>query len=198
MARRLYALVFDGFEMLDLYGPLEMLQDVAEIALVAEGSEAVRASGGPRALPETKLADINPGAEDILLIPGGPGTRALVDHPPLIEAIGRLSEMVGLSVTVCTGAALLARTGHLDGRKATSNKRAFDWVRLQGPRVDWQPSARWVEDGAFLTSSGVAAGMDMALALRARLTDRADAEARAQRIEYRWVPDPNDDPFAVA
>ena len=63
-------------------------------------------------------------------------------------------------MSVCTGSALLARAGVLDGLKATTNKRAFDWVRSQGPRVTWMPRARWVQDGSVFTSSGVSAGMD--------------------------------------
>ena len=71
--------------------------------------------------------------------------------------------------SVCTGAGLLARAGILDGRRATSNKRSLDWVISQGPKVEWVPQARWVEDGKFATSSGVSAGIDMALAIIASI-----------------------------
>ncbi len=145
MARRLYALIFEGFEMLDLYGPLETLQDAADIVAAADGTGPVAASGGPRTLPEAARGVVTPGSDGILLIPGGAGTPALVDHGPLLAAIALLAGTAGMTASVCTGAALLARTGLLDGRKATSNKRAVDWVRSQGPAVDWQPTARWVE-----------------------------------------------------
>ncbi len=197
MRRRILALVFDGFEMLDLFGPLEMLCADHDILLVAEAEGTVTASGGPRVAVDATLSALTPGAEDVLLIPGGAGTRREVDNPALIAGIDRIAGTAGLTATVCTGAALLARTGRIDGRPATTNKRAFDWVVSTRPAVDWQRSARWVEDGAVFTSSGVAAGMDMALALLARLSGEAVAEARARRVEHLWRRDPADDPFAI-
>ena len=91
----------------------------------------------------------------------------------------------------------MAKAGLLDGKRATTNKRAFDWVASQGPNVDWQRKARWVEDGKFITSSGVSAGTDMALALIARLCGIDRAREVAQWAEYVWNEDANDDPFAV-
>lgn len=195
-ARRLLAVAFDGVEMLDLFGPLEMLHDHCDVVLATPGGASVRSQGGPRIQADLALADVRPTPSDILLVPGGPGTRRLVEDTALLGQVARLAPACARVATVCTGAALLARTGLLDGRRATTNKRAFDWVREQGPRVDWQPSARWVPDGPFLTASGVAAGMDMALALLADLEGRAAAEDHARAVEYRWHDDPADDPFA--
>jgi transcriptional regulator GlxA family with amidase domain len=101
-----------------------------------------------------------------------------------------------ITTTVCTGSALLARTGLLDGRPATSNKIAWDWGVQQGPRVKWMRQARWVDDGNIVTSSGVSAGIDMALGLIARLHGRDMALASARYMEYRWHEDAADDPFA--
>jgi transcriptional regulator GlxA family with amidase domain len=86
--------------------------------------------------------------------------------------------------------------GLLDGRRATSNKRAFDWVVEQGPRVQWIRQARWVEDDRFVTSSGVSAGIDMTLAVIAKLTSLDTAEQIAVRMEYEWHRDSSRDPFA--
>ena len=97
---------------------------------------------------------------------------------------------------MCTGTALLARTGLLDGRKATTNKASFDWVKTHGPGVDWQPRARWVVDGKYWTSSGVSAGMDMALALIAHVNGAETAKRVATYAEYRWNVDPDDAPFS--
>jgi transcriptional regulator GlxA family with amidase domain len=97
---------------------------------------------------------------------------------------------------VCTGAALLAKAGILDGRKATTNKRAYAWVVSQGPKVEWIAQARWVEDGKFFTSSGVSAGMDMTLGLIARLHGRQASLEAAQGAEYEWHEDSAWDPFA--
>ena len=101
-----------------------------------------------------------------------------------------------MTTTVCTGSALLARTGLLDGRPATSNKLAWDWVVQQGPAVRWQRRARWVDDGNVLTSSGVSAGIDMALSLVERLNGRDMAVASARNMEYVWNTDPANDLFA--
>ena len=97
---------------------------------------------------------------------------------------------------MCTGSALLARTGLLDGRPATSNKIAWDWVVEQGPRVRWKRRARWVDDGNVLTSSGQSAGIDMALSLIARLNGRDMAVAAAHNMEYVRNEDASNDPFA--
>ena len=91
---------------------------------------------------------------------------------------------------------MVAHAGLLDGRRATTNKLAFKWVTEQGPAVDWVKQARWVEDGKFATSSGVAAGIDMTLALIARLSSAERAELIATRMEYEWHRDAGWDPFA--
>jgi transcriptional regulator GlxA family with amidase domain len=85
----------------------------------------------------------------------------------------------------------------LDGLRATSNKRSFSWASAQGAKVTWIPEARWVEDGNRWTSSGVAAGIDMALALIARLYGEDAASGLADRVEYEWHRDPNWDPYAA-
>ena len=97
---------------------------------------------------------------------------------------------------VCTGGALLARTDILDGRKATTNKRAYNWATSQTDKVHWIKQARWVEDGKFFTSSGVSAGLDMSLGLIARLSGEDVAEQVATWTEYEWHRDPEWDPFA--
>ncbi len=133
---------------------------------------------------------------DIVLVPGGFGTRPLVKDEAFLKRLASASERSAITTTVCTGSALLARTGLLDGRPATSNKIAWNWVVEQGPRVRWQRRARWVDDGNVLTSSGVSAGTDMALALIARLNGRDWALTAARNMEYTWNEDASDDPFA--
>src|SRR6185436_21194152 len=98
----------------------------------------------------------------------------------------------------CSGTALLARTGLLDGHRATTNKMFFDSIAVEGPKVEWVKEARWVEDGKFATSSGVSAGMDMALAVIARLWGEPLAERLALATEYEWHSDAGWDPFARA
>ena len=193
-------LLFEGFELLDVFGPLEAWGMHAEInrtctiVVAAEKAGAVKSAQGPRAIADYALADC--AQIDIMLVPGGVGTRREVNNVRLLEWLVQRAAEAEIVSSVCTGAALLARAGLLDGRRATSNKVAFRWVAEQGPAVEWIRQARWVEDGKFATSSGVSAGIDMTLGLIARLAGVETAEQVAIRMEYEWHRDPTWDPFA--
>ena len=126
----------------------------------------------------------------------GAGTRKEIHNPNLPGWLRTRSEECDFVASVCTGSALLAVAGVLDGRRATTNKRVFDWVASCGDRVEWQRRARWVEDGKFFTSSGVSAGMDMALALIEKIRGREAADEAALRAEFEWNRDSARDPFA--
>ncbi len=196
--RTVGTLLFPGFELLDVFGPLEMfgaLPDDFSLEMVAAQAGPVESRQGPEAMADRALVDAKP--YDIFLIPGGRGTRREVDNAELIGWTRRHAQASKLIATVCTGAALLARTGLLDGLAATTNKASFRWVMEQGPRVRWQPRARWVVDGKYYTSSGVSAGIDMALALIADLHGMDKAQHVATYAEYRWNTDPSDDPFSA-
>ena len=114
----------------------------------------------------------------------------------LIDFIRSRSSEAEIVMSVCTGAALLARAGLLDGRRATTNKRAFAWPVSQGPYVNWIRQARWIEDGKFVTSSGISAGIDMALAVIGRRYGGETAGDIAAAMEYEWHRDAHWDPFA--
>jgi putative intracellular protease/amidase len=186
--------LFEGFELLDVFGPLEMLGEKGEIVMLAERLGVVASAQGPKSVIDGTLESVE--RLDILLVPGGRGTRREVLNPKFLEALKSLSERTRFVTSVCTGSALLAKAGILDGRRATTNKRAFAWVSSQGPQVDWIAEARWVEDGRFFTSSGVSAGMDMALGLIAHLFGRETSLTIAQGAEYEWHEDKGWDPFA--
>ncbi len=195
--RTVGAILFPGFELLDVFGPLEafgMLPDRFKLAMVAAKAGPVASAQGPRAIAEYSLDSCS--HLDLILVPGGIGTRELVNDAAMLKSIADFADKAEIVTSVCTGAAILARAGVLDGRSATTNKWAFQWVVTQGPAVNWIKSARWVEDGKFATSSGVSAGIDMALAVIAKLSGRADAEKAAVRMEYEWHSNPADDPFA--
>jgi transcriptional regulator GlxA family with amidase domain len=197
--RTLGVLLFPGFELLDVFGPLEAFgmrpaRDHFEAVLVAERTGPVESAQGPKALAEAALDDSR--RLDLILVPGGIGTRKAVNDSALCDWIGRRAADAELVMSVCTGAAMLARAGVLDGRRATTNKVAFEWVLGQGPRVEWVKEARWVEDGKFYTSSGVSAGIDMALTAIVKLTSRELAEQIAVLMEYDWHRDASWDPFA--
>lgn len=191
------AVLFDGFELLDLYGPLELvglLEGRVGIVTVGERVGAIRSSQAPSGVADVSIFESR--AFDVLLVPGGAGTRRLVADERFLQAVSRHAKTAKYVASVCTGSAILAKAGLLDGRRATSNKRAFAWVKSQGPKVEWVPQARWVEDGRFFTSSGVSAGMDMTLGLIQRLFDRETSIRIAQRAEYEWHEDSGWDPFA--
>ncbi|KIC13678.1 DJ-1/PfpI family protein [Leisingera sp. ANG-Vp] len=197
--RTIGAVIFEGFEMLDYFGPLQMFKNFPEdfrILAVSETMAPVRCSGGPEVVPDRCFAD---GAEyDLLLVPGGMGTRKEAGNTAMLSWLRQAAGHAGIVMSVCTGSALLARAGVLDGLPATSNKRAFDWVRSQSDKVDWQERARWVEAGKVFTSSGVSAGLDMSLAVLARLLGREAAGNAALWAEYLPNLDPDNDPFSLS
>ena len=189
--------LFEGFELLDFYGPLEMfglLEEAARITILAEQAGAIRSSAGPAGLAEATMADCE--GFDVLLIPGGIGTRKQMVNAGFLAELTRLAEASRIGATVCTGSFLLACTGLLDGRNATTNKRVFQLVASRVPQVRWRRRARWVEDGKYFTSSGVSAGMDMAVAVIANLRGRAAALEVASKAEFEWHEDSSWDPFA--
>ncbi|MDQ7247869.1 DJ-1/PfpI family protein [Dongia sedimenti] len=197
--RTIGVVLFDQFELLDVFGPLEMFGMLPEefaIRLVSEQADEIASRQGPASVIEHYASDGHD--YDMLLVPGGQGTRREVQNQPLLHWLVKASAHAEVVASVCTGSALLARAGLLDGRRATTNKLAFDWVAGQGANVSWQRRARWVEDGKFWTSSGVSAGTDMALALIARLCGIVQAREVAHWAEYVWNEDSGNDPFAVA
>ncbi|WP_171180666.1 DJ-1/PfpI family protein [Ruegeria sp. HKCCD8929] len=195
--RRVGALIFPGFELLDLFGPLEMfglLKDDFDLQLVAETSVPVESNQQVRANPDATMQDAN--HFEVLFVPGGMGTRREVSNTALLDWIKTVSEPAEYVLSVCTGSLLLAGAGVLDGRRATTNKAAFTRIADQYPKVDWIKQARWVEDGKFITSSGVSAGMDMALGAIALMHGRETAEMVAMWSEYDWHQNKDWDPFA--
>jgi transcriptional regulator GlxA family with amidase domain len=191
------AVLFPRFELLDIFGPLEMfgvLKNHFRIVTLGETLESVASDQGPRSVIDRTFAD--PGHLDVLLVPGGIGTRTEASNPAMTTFLRDTYPRVEYLASICTGSGLLAASGLLDGRRATSNKLAFAWPREVGPKVNWVPEARWVEDGNVFTAAGVAAGIDMALALIARLVGEDVAVRVAQGTEYDWHRDAGWDPFA--
>jgi len=197
-AFRVCVLLFPDFELLDVAGPVELLSLAAgrfDLEFAAQTTGPIASAQGVELVATHSWQEM--ASADILLVPGGVGTRREVDNAPLLEWLRAASANARIVASVCTGSALLARAGLLDGHRATSNKIAFDWAASQGPRVAWIRRARWVEDGKFFTSSGISAGMDMTLALIARAAGRDIALESARRAEYVWNEDPGNDPFTA-
>lgn len=196
--KKLAIVLFEGFETLDVFGPLQMwsrLKDY-EVVLVTETGEPAKASQGYEVKAHYSFSSAP--QFEIVMVPGGGGTRREINNPAMIDFIKKQDQGTEWTTSVCTGAALLARAGVLNGRKATTNKNAFEFPRSQDPiNIDWQRSARWVVDGKYVTSSGISAGTDMALGLVELLYDREEAERIAHGAEYIWNDDPENDPFFI-
>lgn len=154
----------------------------------------VKSENGPRAAPDMFRDDALKHPFDLFMIPGG-NTGPLVqgqreDVKALIDWVKKMDQRVKITTSVCTGAAVLAASGLLDGKPAATNHAAFAWVTSFGPRVLWDNVSRWVDAGKYVTSAGVSAGTDMAFHLVDRLAGRAVAEAAAKQAEYDWHRDP--------
>ncbi|MFB6435654.1 DJ-1/PfpI family protein [Streptomyces sp. NPDC056411] len=195
-------LTFDGAEELDFTGPWEvftassMLRDHADTAvLIAERPGAVRCNKGMRVLPDHTLDDHPP--LDVLLVPGGNGTRREVSNPVLIDWIRKTAASVAWTTSVCTGALLLHEAGPARGRRVATHHEFEDALRARGD-ITVVGDARFVVDGNLITSQGVSAGIDMALWLIGRLHGREHARAVRRYVQYEPAPPYlADEPVAV-
>mmetsp|Transcript_2760 Transcript_2760/g.3499 ORF Transcript_2760/g.3499 Transcript_2760/m.3499 type:complete len:204 (-) Transcript_2760:35-646(-) len=192
-------ILFPDFETLDVFGPVEIFGRLRESfqpefysrdgGLVIS-TQNVKVSTRPVSEMDDSKSDF------ILFIPGGHGTRQLVNDQAYVDMLKALAGKAEYVFTVCTGSTLFAKTGLLDGKRATSNKRAFEWTKTERPEVNWVNKARWVKDGKTYTSSGVSAGMDMALGFVSDLVGYDTAKRISNEIEYDWHENPDWDPFA--
>ena len=195
-ALTLGAILYKGFELLDLYGPLEMfgnLKPQVEILTVAESVGPVASFQGPQSIADFDYQTCP--ALDLILVPGGFGTIQELENQVILSFLKERVPSAHVTMSVCSGSWLLAKAGLLDGRRATSNKFYFKMATQQSNRVQWVSEARWVEDGSVFTSSGVSAGMDMSLAVIASLFGEDKANEIANYTEYVWHKDPEEDPF---
>ena len=193
-------LIFDGVEVLDFAGPFEVFSrtrlapgaesrrsdDSAPFAVftVAKSRAHIRTTGDLEVVPHHGFADAPP--IDLLLVPGGFGTRALVDDAATLDWIRRVSATARKTTSVCTGSLLLAKAGLLEGRRATTHWGALDLLDGMGAGVAVDRERRVVDDG-IITSAGVASGIDMAFYVVETLFGRAVADETARYIEYRRV-----------
>jgi transcriptional regulator GlxA family with amidase domain len=177
--------LFDDFESLDLFGPVEAFGNVEDLSI-----KFYSVKGGiVKNKDHDEIATENISAmedNNILLIPGGPGTRELVNDAHFISLLKEKADKALWCLSVCTGSALFAKAGLLDDRKATSNKMAFEWVKGNGKKVNWIYSARWVVDEKYYTAAGVSAGIDMSLGFIGDRYGKEKAREIARIMEYDW------------
>ncbi len=184
---KLAALIFEDITLLDLIGPLEVLKRLPELRslqLVAADQKAASTSIPNIALsPTITLSELE--SADIFLIPGGNGTRRLLEDQTLLDHIKRIHETTQWTVSVCTGSLLLAAAGLLKGRNATTHWNAQDTLEKFGAHYTGQ---RVIEQGKIITSAGVSSGIDMALLLTAKISGEEFAKAIQLSIEYDPQP----------
>jgi transcriptional regulator GlxA family with amidase domain len=185
-------LIFDGAEELDFAGPWEvfttssMLRNGADtVMLLAERPGAVRCNKGMRVLPDHTLDGHPP--VDVLLVPGGQGTRREVSNPAITEWIRKTSSSAAWTTSVCTGALLLHEAGPARGRNVATHYAFEDDLQARG-EITVIRDARYVVDDTLVTSQGVSAGIDMALWLVGRLHGRDHARAVRRYIQYDPAP----------
>ncbi|MCC6244917.1 MAG: DJ-1/PfpI family protein [Gemmatimonadaceae bacterium] len=195
--KTLGVVLYPGFEVLDVFGPVEMWAYVREfnVVMISQKAGPVKSAQGVSTVADYSFETAPP--LDIMMVPGGTGTLTELQNPALLDYLRAQHQRTEFTTSVCTGSALLAKAGILKGHKATSNKTFFSLAVDQDPDVEWIPKARWVEDGKLLTSSGVSAGTDMALGLVAKLYGKARAQQLARSLEYTWNDDAFNDPFAI-
>jgi len=199
--KRVGILIFPNVEVLDFCGPFEVfsvtrLHEEArreepspfEVLLVAERMDTVVATGGLKVVPDVTIDACPP--LDILVVPGGWGTRTEVNNQRLIDWIGERGRSVETLTSVCTGSVLLGQAKLLDGRRATTHWRSLSRMREAFPAVTVEEKLHVVEDGHVVTSAGISAGIDMALRIVIRYFGEAVGRATARNMEYPF-PDDN-------
>jgi transcriptional regulator GlxA family with amidase domain len=201
MRKRVGILIFRDVEVLDFCGPFEVfsvtrLNEGArreepspfEVLLVAETLDTVVATGGLKVIPDVTLDTCPP--LDILVVPGGWGTRAEAKNQRLLDWIAERGRSVETLTSVCTGSMLLGHAGLLHGRRATTHWRSLDRMRDAFPAVTVEEKLHVVEHDHVVTSAGISAGIDMALRVVIRYFGEAVGRATARNMEYPF-PDDN-------
>ncbi len=185
-------LLFDDVEVLDFAGPFEVFS-VTGTRSGAEPFNVYTVAETKRPIDARNQLSINPRygfddcpAPDILLVPGGKGTRVEMENAKLIDWIRRMSYSAELTLSVCTGSLLLAKAGLLHGLAATTHHGNLDLLQELAPKTTIERSRRYVDGGAVITSAGVAAGIDMSFYVLSRLLGSDVARETANYIEYPW------------
>jgi transcriptional regulator GlxA family with amidase domain len=185
-------LCFDDLEELDLVGPWEVFTSAvadlpdARVVTIAERGAPVRCAKGLRITPDHAFADAP--ALDVVLVPGGQGTRREVDNPVLIDWLRETAEACTWVTSVCTGSLLLHGAGLTAGRRITSHWGFIPQLRERATDTEVLERVRYVRDGNLVTSAGVSAGIDMALWLVGQIWGVERARGVQQAIEYDPAP----------
>jgi transcriptional regulator GlxA family with amidase domain len=191
--RRLAILIFRDVEVLDFCGPFEVFSvanrftdpPAFDVFTVAEKKEPVITRGGLSVNPTFPLADCP--QPDILLIPGGQGTRTEMHNAVIIDWIRQQAASAELVLSVCTGSLLLAKADLLVGLESTTHHGALNLLRETTPATTVHSDRRVVDNGRVICSAGIAAGIDMSLHVVAKLLGPEIAAKTARQMEYPWA-----------
>lgn len=192
-SRNVAIVVFDGVEVLDFAGPFEVFSVAAaemprspDAAFfpytVGLTARSVEAYGGLTVTPRFALHDCP--APDILIVPGGEGTRRLLKHDGFLAWVSEQARRTEIIASVCTGALVLARAGVLAGRRATTHHGAFERLPELEPTLRLVRDERFVRDGKVWSSGGISAGIDMSLAIVEHVL-KANAPV-LEEMEWMW------------
>lgn len=194
--RNVAILIFNDVEVLDFAGPFEVFgvsrnadeppQKLFNVYTVAQSAGPVLARNGLSVNPAYTLADCP--KPDLLLVPGGQGTRREINNPVLVNWIKAKAAKVELMLSVYTGSFLLAKAGLLDGLKATTYHTTFDTLAELAPTAELCPGERFVDNGHLIMSAGISAGIDMALYVVGKLHGDEQANRTARHMEYEYWP----------
>ena len=200
--KRVGIVLFEDIEVLDFCGPFEVFSATClneekrreepspfEVWLVAENPGPVTTTGNMKVLPHYTFGNCPP--LDILVVPGGWGTRKELNNPTMLEWLRERAAEVETLTSVCTGSMLLGFAGLLNGLHATTHWQSLNWMRDSFPEVTVEFQKHVVEDGRVVTSAGISAGIDMALKVVARHFGENTARAAARHMEYPY-PDSNE------
>jgi transcriptional regulator GlxA family with amidase domain len=189
MTKTIGIVLFKDFEDLDAIGPKEALTMMArgsggdwQVVLISEDGEPVTSFLGTRYFADHSYENCPP--LDVILIPGGMGTRTEMDNPKHIAFVQQQGARCQYVTSVCTGALVLHKAGFLNGRRATTHWSALDTLRGLGGGTTVVDDERWVHDGNVISAAGVSAGIDMALYLISLLRGPQTAKNVQHMMEY--------------
>lgn len=182
--------VFDDVEVLDFAGPFEVFAAADELSgaklfhvfTVADLRATIRARNGLKIVPDFTFEDCP--LPQVLVLPGGQGTRSLLNRPLLLEWIRRQARHASVTMSVCSGALLLAKAGLLDGREVTTHHQCLDLLRELAPAAVLTPERRFTDNDTICTSAGISAGIDLSLHIVSRLAGSELADTTARYMEY--------------
>jgi transcriptional regulator GlxA family with amidase domain len=190
--RNVAILLFEDVEVLDFCGPLEVFSVTGQeqspppfhVYTVAEIAAPIRTINGLSVNPTFELSMCPP--PDILIVPGGQGTRKQIHNAALLDWISDQAKQVELLISVCTGALLLGKAGLLDGLSATTHHSAIALLKEIAPKTTVHENKRIVDNGKIVLSAGISAGIDLSLHVVRRLLGPELAADTAAYMEYDW------------